>query len=702
MIETTERIVFKRVTTTVESNKEKLFGYAGKIARINLSDQSVTLIDTRKYLPDYVGGRCMANKIFYDEAPAGVGAFDPENMMIYMTGPNCGTGIPTGGRSVITGISPNSLPEQYCWSGLGGYFSSELKFAGYDGLIIEGKAEKPCYIYIEDDTIEFRDASWLWGKFVHESQLMLEDVHGHQSCSMVIGPAGENLVRIASITTGNDSAAAKAGFGAVWGSKNLKAISCKGSGSVTPASIEKVLKLRDDMGDPLRSVKPLYHMTSYDIPASSHNHMDVPEGFGLGFIACSFGCNQHCNQMFVGVNTAFDENVKANRVEKCVGRYAFAYYDDANWMPAQSYWTEKNHFASCKMMASDFPVPDISDPDFPELYGTRPGDTLGHWKPNWHKGNTMMDLCNQYGLDKWDTIVWLFPWLAMGNKEGVFDDIDFGMKIDLESEDFIKYMLDMIVYRKGYYGNLLAEGMARAIRTMGKEKFGDTIYHGRHSNIIDEDLPLRISNESAWGHSFHWQGRGFQGANYLTQWLPITIELMTSTRDAQTVTHHKDMLEWHHAVKDDICTNPRVPESIVMNENAAELKDTVMCCEFQTPDLFHPELESRIIEAATGDVWDKEMTDALAQRSKLLFRAILMKHSGRCRKQETDAVYPSIEMPDAEGVVVSREDFEKLVDGYYRERGWDLETGWPLKETWEKYGLASVAEDMEALGKLPA
>jgi aldehyde:ferredoxin oxidoreductase len=678
------------------------YGYAGRIARVNLTDKSVTLIPTSKYLPDYVGGRCMANKIFYDEARPGVAAFDPDNLMIYMTGPTCATGIPCGGRSLFTGISPNSFPEQYCWSGLGGFFSVELKWAGYDGLIIEGAASEPTYIYIEDDTIEFRSADWLWGKYVHESQLMLEDTHGHDVRSMVIGPAGENLVRNASITSNNDSAAAKAGFGAVWGSKKLKAIACKGSGSYRPGSIEKTLKLRKTMGMPEHRLKPLYHLTSYDIPAAANNHLEVPEGFGLGFVACSYGCNQHCNQLFTDVNDGFGMGRRQNRIEKCVGRYAFAYYDDANWMPAMSYWTKQNFFPSCKMMAMDFPVPDVTDPDIAELFGMRPGDTLGHWKPNWHKGNTMMDLCNQYGLDKWDTIVWIFPWLAMGSKEGVFEDMDVGMEIDCDNEEFIKHVLDMIVYRKGELGNTLAEGMARAIRKLGKEKFGNTIYQGRFSNMIQQNLPLRISNESAWGHSFHWQGRGFQGANDITQWLPITIELMTSTRDAQTVTHHKDFLEWRHAVKDDVWSNPLVPPSIIRNENAAELKDTVMACEFQTPDLLNTSLEAEMLEAATGDTWTREMTDELANRSKLLFRAILMKHSGRCREQEVTAVYPSIEMPDGEGKTVTWEQFNELVDGYYKARGWDLETGWPTRETWEKYGLSFVADDMEKEGKLPA
>jgi aldehyde:ferredoxin oxidoreductase len=682
----------------VMSMSTKRYGYAGKIARINLTDQTVQVIPTANYLPEYVGGRCLANKIFYDEARPGVQAFDPDNLIIYMTGPNCGTGIPSGGRSVFTGISPNSYPEQYSWSGLGGFFATELKWAGWDGFILEGRAEEPCYLFIEDDSVQVLSARNLWGRYVHDSQLWLENVHGHLAKSLVIGPAGENLVRTSSITTSNDSAAAKAGFGAVWGSKNLKAITCIGHGCAEPADVEKVLALRQKMGTPDHRLKPVIPSYSYN-DKGTRNYIEVPEGFGLAFIACSFGCNQHCNQMFCDVNGAFRERM--NRVEKCVGRYAYAFYDDMFWMPTMSYWTDKNHFPSCKMMGGDFPPPDMSDPDFAELYTIRPGDTYGHWQPNWHKGNVMMDLCNQYGLDKWDTVIWLFPWLAMGAKEGVFADIDFGMEIDLNNEDFIRHMLEIIVYRKGYYGNLLAEGMARAIRHLGKEKFGDTIYHGRYSHVAGKNLPIRISNESAWGHSYHWAGRGFQGANYKTQWLPIAVELMTSTRDAQTVTHHKDFLSWHKSVEADICTNPLTAQSIVMNENSAELKDTVMCCDFQTPDLYQPELESEMLTAATGDIWTKAMTDALAERSKLLFRAILMRHSGRCREQEVNAVYPSIEMPDAQGETVSLADFNKLVDIYYDARGWERRSGWPKRATWEKYGLGYVADDMAKAGQLP-
>ena len=125
-----------------------------------------------------------------------VKAFDPENKLIYMTGPTTATGIPSGGRTVFTGLSPKTLPEQYTWSGMGGWFGSELKFAGYDGLIIEGKAKEPTYIYIEDGKVQFLSAEKLWGQYVHETQEMLEEIHGKDVKSIVIGPGGRKSGKV--------------------------------------------------------------------------------------------------------------------------------------------------------------------------------------------------------------------------------------------------------------------------------------------------------------------------------------------------------------------------------------------------------------------------------------------------------------------------------------------------------------------------
>ena len=147
-----------------------------------------------------------------------------------------------------------------------------------------------------------------------------------------------------------------------------------------------------------------------------------------------------------------------------------------------SFETAQNHFLPCKMLSCEMPEIDISDPHFPKLFAKVPGDTVNYWKPDFDKGSVMMDMCNEFGIDKWDVIVWYMTWLSMAKKEGLLDDLDFGMEVDVENEEFVRYFLAMITYKKGKLGPVFAEGMARAIRALGKEKYGDTIYHGRFSS----------------------------------------------------------------------------------------------------------------------------------------------------------------------------------------------------------------------------
>jgi aldehyde:ferredoxin oxidoreductase len=683
---------------------EKLFGYAGKIARINLTDSTVSEVATSDYVPKYIGGRGVCNKIFWDEVGPGVGAFDPENKLIFMTGATTATGIPTGGRSTMCAISPNNLPEQYCWSGIGGWFGTMLKFAGWDGFIIEGKAPEQTTVFIDDGKITFRPAGELWGMLVHQTQKKLEEILGKDVNSIVIGPAGENLVRNSSITTSNDSVAAKAGFGAVFGSKNLKAISVRGTGQVRAAHVDMILKLHKTMGKPLGSTNPIKYKESFAV--RPHINFPVPGGVKEGRVACSYGCNQHCNMILLDVKAGIggNENGRTNVVNKCVGIYAYKMMEDSGWTPQMSFNTPQNDYAGCRFISGDGFTPDKTDPAFEQGFMDRHyGDIVNYWDGDYDRGNVISDLCTQYGIDKWDVIVWYMSWLAMGKKEGVLDDVDLGlgMEIDPSSEEFMKRFLDMIVYRKGYYGNVFAEGMARAIRTLGMEKYGKTVYNGRTSQRTGNQQIIPISLESAWGHCCHWAGRGFQGANDIVCWLPIAMELMTSTRDAQTNTHHHDSFEYYLECRDDPCHNPRVASSTIFNEHSSELKESLMSCEFQLPAVFDRDIERDMYEAATGISMTHEEIFLAAERLKNLCRAILIRNYGRTRELEVGQVYPILTYPDADGKTVSWEDFNNLVDMYYDGRGWDRETGWPTRETYEKLGLKEVADQLDALGKLP-
>jgi aldehyde:ferredoxin oxidoreductase len=376
--------------------------------------------------------------------------------------------------------------------------------------------------------------------------------------------------------------------------------------------------------------------------------------------------------------------------------------NDSGWNPGMSFHTEKNYVPAALWMAGTPPPPDTSDPYLDELNARRVGNTMNFWDGDYDRGNVINDLCTQYGIDKWDVIVWLMTWLVMGKRSGVMDDMDLGMAIDPSSEDFMKHLLHMITYREGYYGNLFAEGVGRAIRALGKEKFGDTRYKGITSNVIPGlQLDIPISFESAWGHSFHWQGRGFQGINDITAWLPSTLMLMVNTRDAQTNSHIHGTLEYMKNARNDPCHNPEVAANAIMGEDKAELKESITTCDWQCPNIFWPDMECEMLEAATGIKMTEEELNLYCKRSKNLFRAILIRNYGRTRDLEVNEVYPALRYPDAEGLTVGYEDFNDLVDLYYDQRGWDRTTGWPTRETYVNCGLSDVANDLEKLGKLP-
>jgi aldehyde:ferredoxin oxidoreductase len=226
-------------------------GWIGKIIRVNLANETIkteplNMQDAKLYL----GGRGLGTKIYINEVDPKVDALSPENKMIFLTGPLTGTVATCAGRFEVVSKSPLSDTIGACSSG--GHFGPELKFAGYDGIIFEGKATKPLYLYINDDHIELRDASHLWGKEVPATtdELMKEtDEEAKIAC---IGPAGEKLVLFATIMNDKNRAAGRSGLGAVMGSKNLKAIVVRGTKSITVAKKKEFI---DACMDSLNKIK---------------------------------------------------------------------------------------------------------------------------------------------------------------------------------------------------------------------------------------------------------------------------------------------------------------------------------------------------------------------------------------------------------------------------------------------------------------
>jgi aldehyde:ferredoxin oxidoreductase len=218
------------------------YGYTGEILRVDLSSGSVTKVPTLDYSDRFIGGKGIATKIYWDEVTPEVKALDPENRLIFMTGPLAGFPGVAGSMWQIHGRSPATIPEHFCYGSLGGSWGAHLKFAGYDGIVIQGKSEKRVYLYIDDDGIQIRDASTFWGKGAVKVREALKRRLGSSAKVATIGPAGENRVSFANVIADNDSSAA-GGFGAVMGSKNLKAVVVRGHQKVMAARPEKLREL---------------------------------------------------------------------------------------------------------------------------------------------------------------------------------------------------------------------------------------------------------------------------------------------------------------------------------------------------------------------------------------------------------------------------------------------------------------------------
>ena len=203
-------------------------GNTGKVIHVDLTSGSVR-IETlpEEYYRQYIGGSGLAAKIFWERGRFDIDPLAPEAMLIFMNGPFAGLRISGASRNSVAGCSP--LTGHWGDASCGGYFAPELRYAGYDGLIITGKASNPSYLLIHDGTIQILDAGEYWGKGTEEVTAALKAKLGKDHRTLVIGPAAEKLVKYAIILNDGHHATGRAGFGAIMGSKNLKAIVVKAS-----------------------------------------------------------------------------------------------------------------------------------------------------------------------------------------------------------------------------------------------------------------------------------------------------------------------------------------------------------------------------------------------------------------------------------------------------------------------------------------
>ena len=219
-----------------------MLGYRGKVLNVNLTKESTTVESLDPLmLRKFIGGAGLGTRILYDMISRDTDPLGPENPLLFLTGPFTGTMVPTSGKSSFCARSPKTGLLGY--STVGGHLGADLKFAGYDGIIITGAAARPSYLLIEDLDVEICNASHLWGRNTEETWETLKEETGHRNAGVArIGLAGENLVKYASIIVDHYRAAGRTGLGAVMGSKKLKAIVVKGTDRKIPVAMDEELR----------------------------------------------------------------------------------------------------------------------------------------------------------------------------------------------------------------------------------------------------------------------------------------------------------------------------------------------------------------------------------------------------------------------------------------------------------------------------
>lgn len=597
-------------------------GWMGKIIRVDLTNETfktepLNMQDAKLY----VGCRGLGTKYYIDEVDPKVNPLSAENKLIFMTGPLTGTLATCAGRYEVVAKSPLTGTIGACSSG--GHFGPELKFAGYDGIIFEGKAKKPVYLYINDDHIEFKDASHLWGKEVPatEDELLKEtDAEAKVAC---IGPAGEKLVLFAVIMNDKNRAAGRSGLGAVMGFKNLKAVVVKGTNSIKVAKEKEFLdiciKARDIMkanpvtgaGMPAYGTEILVNILnesgahpSYNWQHSSFDKADDISGETLAktYLVRNRGC--------------FDCSIGCGRVTK-IERSQFTNFGEGPEYEAG--WSFGSDCGSNDLQAA-------CEANF---------------------------LCNELGMDPITMGATIACAMELYQR-GYATQKDIGMDLPFGDIDAIVKLTRMTGYREGF-GDKLALGSYRMAAGFGHPELS--------MSVKKQEMPA-------------YDGRAMQG---------MGLEYATSNRGGCHVRGYMTLPEILGIPKkmDPLVTKDK-PATLKLFQDLTAIVDSVGICLFTTFAIGLPEI-SEMFRTCTGLDYTDEEVLRIGERIWNLEKIFNLKN-GFSKKDDT-LPPRLLKEPVTEGPAKGQVNrLDVMLPEYYSLRGWDKD-GVPTAAKKKELGL---------------
>jgi aldehyde:ferredoxin oxidoreductase len=611
-------------------------GYEGKILDVNLSTGVVNATKIEEdVLRKFIGGSGLAAKLFFDRVSPDVDPLSDKNVLFLMAGPLSGTNFPTSSRLVAAFKSP----QTGIWgqASAGGSFAAEMKKAGYDGIAISGMSSKPVYLVIEDDRVEIKDAADLWGRDCYETTDILKERHGAKADVLEIGPAGEKLVKFASVLNGKWGFIGRCGAGAVMGSKKLKAVVVRGTGTVEPASPEEYAKIRKTV---LKKIKESaasqaiaeggtavafeYYTSIGLLPVK---HFTVGDGSPYGPKLCGSAITA---QYLTKRHACFTCPIACKRVVKVAeGPYAI------EEGPGPQYETIASFGSSLQI-----------------------DDLAAVLK--------MSETANRYGVDTIScagTIAF-----AMGCFEkGIITSKDLGGgQLRWGNPDDVLAMIEKIANRQGF-GDVLAEGSRSAAKKIGKDAESCT------AEIKGLEMP-QYDPRGAHGHGLSFMTSN-RGACHVASTIGYVEQNWITWSDAGITGGYDPKADEGKGELNTRC------ESLDMLTNSATM------CRLAFMDLDVTDL-AEALKATTGFNYDLDELMECGERIWMLQRGLnnLMGVTAADDRMPKRILTPHTDGPVA-GVVP---DVELMLKEYYMARGLDA-NGRPLKEKLNKLGLSELA-----------
>lgn len=623
-----------------------MYGFMGNIVVVDLSSESITIDHpTEAWYRRYLGGAALAMDYILREVPPMADPLGPENVLVFAVGPVTGTAISGQSRMSVNAKSP--LTGVIGDAQVGGFFPAELKFAGFDAIVVKGKAVRPTYLWLEDGTVELRDATAYWGLGTGELQDQVEaDLGDNKIQLMAIGQAGENLVRYACIVNMASRAAGRTGLGAVMGSKNLKFIACRGHGKVPVAKPDE-LKALTQWG--AKNVRINLAMAGLQKYGTAETVLAQQAVGGLPTHNWDSGVFAEAEEIS-GERMYETIHLKNDTCYACAVRCKRVVQEENRGVEGRYGGPEYENLATLGSycMVSDLAAIALAN-----------------------------QLCNIYGMDPiavGATIGWAMD--AYANGEITKADTG-GLAIEWGDAEMLLHLTELIAKREGF-GNILAEGMREAAELLGR---GHDLLTEVKGNALPAHMP-QVKRSLALIYAVNPFGADHQSSERDPGYTPFADEESLRRLSLLGLNDPQDQLN---------LSREKVRFALE-TQKFYSLVDSASLCQFvygPSWQLYGPDHLVEALTAVTG--WEDLTVDELQEIGgrKLTMQRWFNARDGVGRDKDTlpKKMFKGLSGGPSDGFHVTREQFDSALDIYFEMAEWDTETGYPTPAALARYGI---------------